>query len=162
MSDEKPQSAEHHAHDHRDGAVPDALGSILSIVCGIHCAATPFILIAVPTISPILGLAHPIFVVLVAAVALWAFIPGYRCHRRKIIFVGAASGLTLLSVGAFFAVHDSVVDVVLTITGVLTMLVTHWYNRRLIRQAHCSSAKNEVVSSTSADVPSKDRALSTF
>ncbi len=128
-----------HKHHHGSDA-PDILGPVLSVACGIHCAATPLLLIAIPTLAPALGLAHPIFVVGVAAVALWAFIPGVRCHGRRMVFALAGVGMTLLVAGAFVAARSATLDVALTVSGAAVMLATHLYNRTLIRAAHATQA----------------------
>lgn len=128
-------SHEDHSHQHTVDP-PDTLGQVLSAVCAVHCVTTPFLLGLIPAAGSVLGGAHPVLLVLVIGVALWAFIPAYRCHRAKHVLVLAVVGIGFLAVGAL-VFHDSlVVDTGLSLVGATLMMAAHWRNRVMLRHAH--------------------------
>jgi hypothetical protein len=123
------------AHAHQTDP-RDTLGQVLSAVCAVHCAATPLVLMLAPAAGSLLGGVHPLLFVFVFAVALWAFIPGYRCHHRAQVLVLAAAGITLLGTAAFLF-HDSIaLDTGFSVAGASVMMLAHWRNRVLLRTAH--------------------------
>lgn len=89
--------------------VPDWLGVCASVACAIHCAAMPFVI----TFLPMLGLSfladegfHQVMVVVCTLLALLAFVPGWRVHRKWLPAGIAVAGLTMIGVAAF-ALEDS-------------------------------------------------------
>jgi hypothetical protein len=123
--------------DHQHGREPsDTLGQVLSAVCAVHCVATPFVLALLPSLGSVVGGAHPLLFALVLGVAVWAFIPGYRCHRRLEVPALAAGGLTLLGVAAFLFHDRLAVDVGLSLLGAGLMMAAHWKNRQALRTCH--------------------------
>ncbi|MEM8734883.1 MAG: MerC domain-containing protein [Planctomycetota bacterium] len=94
----------------RTGAVvPDWLGVVASVACAIHCAAMPFVI----TFLPMLGLSfladeafHKVMVGVCTALALLAFVPGWRVHRRWLPAGIAMAGLTMIGAAAF-ALEDT-------------------------------------------------------
>ena len=81
----------------------DRIGVAASVLCAIHCAIAPFLLIALPTFGSIW--AHPashwgmaLFVVPIAAAMA---IRGFRKHRRKWVLGFAAIGILLVIAGGF-------------------------------------------------------------
>ena len=123
------------AHAHQTDP-KDTLGQVLSAVCAVHCAATPLVLVIAPAAGSVLGGVHPVLFLFVLAVALWALIPGYRCHRRAQVLVLAAAGITLLGTAAFLF-HDSFfLDTGFSVAGAALMMTAHWRNRVLLRTAH--------------------------
>jgi hypothetical protein len=89
--------------------VPDWLGIVASVGCAIHCAAMPFVI----TFLPMLGLSfladeafHKVMVGVCTLLALLAFVPGWRVHRRWLPAGIAVAGLTMIGVAAF-ALEDS-------------------------------------------------------
>ncbi len=88
----------------RSAVWTDRLGMIASIGCAIHCAAMPFVI----AFLPMLGLTfladesfHKIMVFVCLSLAVIAFVPGYRRHRRWLPVVIAGFGLTLIATAAF-------------------------------------------------------------
>ena len=82
----------------------DWLGMIASIGCAIHCAAMPFVFVYLPA----LGLSfladeafHQWMVGVCFAIALTAFVPGWRKHGRILPVVVGSLGLALISIAAF-------------------------------------------------------------
>jgi hypothetical protein len=121
---------------HHESDPPDTLGQVLSAVCVVHCLSTPFVLGLVPAAGSMLGGAHPVLLVIVVAVAAWAFLPAYRCHRAKHVLGLALGGIVLLSLGALVFHADLVLDTAVSLLGAAMMMVAHWRNRVMLRRAH--------------------------
>ena len=82
----------------------DSIGIFASIACAIHCAAMPFVI----GFLPALGLSfladesfHKWMAGVCFLVALAAFVPGFKRHRRCLPGAIAATGLTIVTVAAF-------------------------------------------------------------
>ncbi|PZR09321.1 MAG: hypothetical protein DI536_22325 [Archangium gephyra] len=130
-------SAHTHEHPHQPHSEPsDTLGQVLSAVCAVHCVTTPLFVVLAPAAASVLGGAHPILLALVIGVALWAFIPGYRCHHDKRVLGLALGGITFLAVAAFVFHSSLVVETALSLVGAAMMMFAHWLNRKLLREAH--------------------------
>ena len=103
------------------------------MLCLIHCFATPLVLMLVPTLAGFLGGWHPVLLGGVVLTAAWAFVPGYRYHRSKLVLGLAAIGVSLLAVGVL-AFHDwFAAETALTVSGATLMLGAHWKNRQLAK-----------------------------
>lgn len=82
----------------------DSLGMLASIGCAIHCAAMPFVIANLPS----LGLNfladesfHKWMAVACFAIALAAFVPGFRRHGRWTPALIGSMGLAMISIAAF-------------------------------------------------------------
>tara|TARA_R110002096_G_scaffold114989_6_gene249192 strand:- start:356 stop:943 length:588 start_codon:yes stop_codon:yes gene_type:complete len=80
----------------------DRIGVIASILCAIHCAVTPFLLLLLPTFGKIW--AHPAthwgMALLVVPIAVAMMTAGYRKHRRKWILTAGTMGVAFVVLGA--------------------------------------------------------------
>jgi MerC mercury resistance protein len=123
-----------HSHPHADP--PDTVGQILSAVCAVHCVATPLLVTMAPAAASVLGGAHPVLLVLVIGVALWSFVPGYRCHRSVQVAGLALTGVGLLAVAAFVFHGRLALETGFSLVGATVMMVAHWQNRKRLREAH--------------------------
>ncbi|GMU58590.1 MAG: hypothetical protein AMXMBFR34_03530 [Myxococcaceae bacterium] len=123
-------------HHHHASDPPDTLGQVLSAVCAVHCVATPFLLGLLPAAASVLGGAHPVLLAIVIGVALWAFLPGYRCHRAKHVIGLALGGIAFLALGALVFHDNLAVDTGLSLVGATLMMTAHWRNRVMLRRAH--------------------------
>ncbi len=112
----------------------DLLGTVLSGVCMVHCVSMPALMSAAPAAASVLGGFHPVLLGAVALVALWAFWPGFRVHRRLEVVVLAGLGFSLLAVAAL-AFEESVLETVLSLGGAALMMVAHLRNRALVQAA---------------------------
>lgn len=110
----------------------DWLGQALSVVCLVHCAATPLVLALLPAATGVVAGWHPVLWGLVVVAAAVAFVPGYRHHRRRDVLLWAALGISLLALGAFWESALAWAEVVLSMAGASAMLYAHWRNRQLI------------------------------
>lgn len=140
MSEAHDHAHDHaHEHHHPTGDPPDVMGQVLSAICAVHCVSTPLVLTLAPAAGSVFGGAHPVLLVLVIAVALWAFVPGYRCHHSRRVLVMAVLGVSLLATAAF-GFHDSLpLETALSLMGAGSMMGAHWLNRRLLREAHAQT-----------------------
>ena len=84
----------------------DLLGVIASIGCAIHCAAMPMVV----SYLPLFGLEfladesfHRWMAVICFVIALAAFVPGWRKHRKLVPAAVGAFGLGVISATAFFS-----------------------------------------------------------
>lgn len=82
----------------------DRVGIIASVGCAIHCAAMPLVIAWLPA----LGLSflaeegfHQWMAVLCFGIALAAFVPGWRLHRRLLPAAIGSAGLVLITGAAF-------------------------------------------------------------
>ncbi|MDB4775508.1 MerC domain-containing protein [bacterium] len=90
-------------------AYPDWIGVAASLLCAIHCAAMPFVV----GFLPLLGLSfladpsfHQWMVAVCLAMALVAFVPGWRRHHRAVPAIIGVLGLSLISFAAFAGPDD--------------------------------------------------------
>ncbi len=123
-------------HTHPQGDPPDVLGQVLSAACAVHCVATPVLMTVAPAAGSVFGGAHPVLLLLVIAVALWAFVPGYRCHRNAAVVGFAVGGVSFLSVAALGFEGNLLAETGLSLVGAALMMVAHYKNRVLLRAAH--------------------------
>lgn len=112
------------------------MGQILSAVCAVHCVTTPLVIALAPAAASVLGGAHPVLLALVIGVALWSFVPGYRCHHSRFVLSLALTGITLLAVAAFVLHGNLVAETAVSLVGASVMMTAHWQNRKLLREAH--------------------------
>jgi len=80
----------------------DRIGVVASILCAIHCAATPVLLLFAPAFGEIW--AHPashwIVALLVVPLAMAMAIRGFRLHRQRWIVATGLLGVVLIIAGA--------------------------------------------------------------
>lgn len=124
------------AHAHPQADPPDAVGQILSAVCAVHCVTMPLFITLAPAAASVLGGAHPVLLALVIGVAVWSFVPGYRCHHSKRVAGLALTGISLLALAAFAFPGNLVLETAVSLVGASVMMVAHWQNRKLLREAH--------------------------
>ncbi|WP_158542681.1 MerC domain-containing protein [Lujinxingia litoralis] len=142
-------------HDHAPTPAPiwDRLGIIGSVACIIHCALTPALAGTLAAFG-FLGdaIIHQVMVVLLLAVALLAFWPGFRIHRDLRIVAGAVAGVSLLIATGFMhdvlhhLVHGQAAEIGLTMLGSVILVGTHVANQRLVRAEGCSQADGSCCS----------------
>ncbi len=84
------------------GGRGDRCGVILSVVCAIHCAVTPLILLAAPAFGRVWShpASHWLVAVFVVPLAVFMVTKGYRRHRRKWIVASGVFGIALVLAGA--------------------------------------------------------------
>lgn len=115
----------------------DHLAVGLSGLCLLHCLLLPVAL----AILPFLGQfrddhLHAQVLIVVLPVSLIALSLGFRRHRNAQVLAFGAAGLALLVIGGTIAhsLYGIVADRIFTISGSLTLAVTHYRNSRLSRR----------------------------
>tara|TARA_B110000908_G_C10231567_1_gene440886 strand:+ start:400 stop:807 length:408 start_codon:yes stop_codon:yes gene_type:complete len=88
--------------DFENQSKADRIGIWASILCAIHCALTPVLLIVLPTFGK--AWAHPAthwgMAIIVIPIAVFMMLKGYRKHARKWIVVTGCVGIVLVVIGA--------------------------------------------------------------
>jgi hypothetical protein len=125
----------------------DRFGATGSLICAVHCALTPLLLAAIPSLGLSAWLGDGFeraFVVFVSVLGLFSLLWGYRRHRAF-----RALGLLLLGLATLWAgvlyppLHHPVVlhAIVMTLGGtlvglahVLNLRLNHWH----IHDASCA------------------------
>lgn len=125
----------------------DRFGATGSLICAIHCALTPLMLAAIPSLGLSVWLGdgfERVFVAFVTVLGLFSLLWGYRRHRAFRALMLLLLGLATLWAGVFFPpLHTPVVlhAVVMTLGGTLVGLA-HLVNLRLnhwhIHDASCA------------------------
>ena len=125
----------------------DRFGATGSVICAVHCALTPLLLAAIPSLGLSAWLSHGFergFVLFVTVLGLFSLLWGYRRHRAFRALTLLLVGLAILWAGAYVpALHQHVVvhAVVMTLGGTLVGLA-HVVNLRLnhwhIHDASCA------------------------
>ena len=123
----------------------DKLGICASVLCLIHCIATPVLLLIFPTTNFFffdashMHEAHEIFAVVVVISMLIAVYPTCRKHGHKDIIALALSGITFVLAAVFL--HDTLnehLDHLLTIVGSILLIIAHVKNMK-VRHGKCTS-----------------------
>ena len=90
----------------------DRVGVAASVLCAIHCAIAPILLIALPTFGKIW--AHPASHILVALfvvpIAAFSIRRGYQTHGRRWVAVMATIGILFVLIGAALPAFSKGID----------------------------------------------------
>jgi hypothetical protein len=80
----------------------DRVGVAASILCAIHCALAPILLIFLPTFGKIWAhpASHALVAILIVPLAAFTLFKGYRKHGKRWIAVSAMAGIFLVLFGA--------------------------------------------------------------
>jgi hypothetical protein len=80
----------------------DKVGVAASILCAIHCALAPILLIFLPTFGKIWAhpASHALVAILIVPLAAFTLLKGYRKHGKRWIAVSAMAGIFLVLFGA--------------------------------------------------------------
>ena len=83
-------------------AKADRIGIGASILCAIHCAAAPFLLLLLPAFGKIWAhpLSHILVAMLVVPLAAFSIRRGYLTHQKKWVLVTAYIGIFVVLTGA--------------------------------------------------------------
>jgi len=130
----------------RPAPLLDRLGATGSLLCAIHCALLPLVIVALPSLGIATWLGRNFergFVAFATLLGLFTLLWGYRLHRTARALGLLVPGLTALWLGVQFdPLHDATVPhaVVMTLGGTLVGLA-HLANLRLshahVHGAHC-------------------------
>ena len=80
----------------------DRVGVIASVLCAIHCAATPVLLLFLPVFGKVWShpASHWLMALLVVPLAGVTVATGFKRHRRKWIIASGVLGIVFVLVGA--------------------------------------------------------------
>ena len=133
--------------DSRLRSLLDRFGATGSMICAVHCALTPLLLAAIPSLGLSAWLGDGFergFVLFVTVLGLFSLLWGYRRHRAFRALSLLLAGLAVLWAGAYYPpLHHPVVlhAIVMTLGGTLVGLA-HIVNLRLnhwhIHDASCA------------------------
>lgn len=121
---------------HLDGRAWDRWGLLASVLCVVHCIATPILALTLPAIAAAEGVTHGLLAVAIVLFALLAFVPGLRTHGKRRVVVLGAIGVALIWVALLLPeewVDDAWRDG-LTVAGGLAMVAAHIFNIILCRR----------------------------
>lgn len=94
----------------------DRVGVATSVLCAIHCAIAPILLIALPSFGRVW--AHPASHILVALfvvpIAVFSIRKGYRSHRKRWILITASVGILFVLIGAMLPAFSKASETVAT------------------------------------------------
>lgn len=120
----------------------DRLAIGASLLCALHCAFFPLLLVAFPTL-----LALPVDDEQFHLLLLWFVIPssliaiflGCRRHKDPLVLVFGLIGLSLMIFAAFLG-HDLLGEMGekwMTVIGAILLAAAHWRNFSLCRKDDC-------------------------
>ena len=80
----------------------DRIGVVASVLCAIHCAATPIVLIVLPAFGKVWThpASHWVMAALVIPLAAFMVAMGFRKHRRKWVIASGTLGIVFVLLGA--------------------------------------------------------------
>ena len=80
----------------------DRLGVAASVLCAIHCALAPILLIALPTFGKIWAhpASHALVAIFIVPLAFFSLYKGYKKHQKRWILVSALIGIFFVLGGA--------------------------------------------------------------
>jgi hypothetical protein len=125
----------------------DRLGATGSLLCAIHCALLPLVIVLLPSLGVATWLGRDFeraFVAFATLLGLFTLLWGYRLHRAVRALGLLVPGLAALWLGVFFdPLHEAAIPhaLVMTLGGTLVGLA-HLSNLRLshahVHDAHCA------------------------
>jgi uncharacterized membrane protein YvlD (DUF360 family) len=114
----------------------DRLGISASLLCVVHCVATPFLILLSPLVGSYLSqpLFHIVIVAVVFPVAVWALWMGYRIHRFKRMLWLGIMGLILIIFAMTLGREDTRIEMLFMISAGVFLSAAHYLNLRACRQ----------------------------
>ena len=123
----------------------DKIAISLSVLCVIHCLATPMLIVFLPSVASVWmesELLHMWMVVAVLPTSVLALTLGCKKHRNLKVVVGGIVGLACLLVAVASEVlgFGEVFEKSLTLLGATLISIAHYFNYRLCQQ-HAQSCE---------------------
>jgi uncharacterized membrane protein YfcA len=118
---------------------PDRLGIWVSMLCVVHCIATPFLLSFSSVFAHFLPgeeRTHRTLAILIAVIGAVAIVRGFRVHGRLRILFLMAAGLVCIFTGAYVGdrLPSHNVEVMITLLGSWLMIASHRLNHTFCGQ----------------------------
>ena len=128
-----------------DGRDWDRWGMVASVLCVVHCIATPIAALALPGIAATEGVTHGLLGVAIVLFATLAFVPGLRTHGKHRVLVQGTIGVMLIWTALLLPedlVNDAMRDGI-TVLGGLVTVAAHAFNVVLCRSCSVCCATCE-------------------
>lgn len=138
-------------------------GSMTSLICAIHCALTPFALLALPVIAAhswggldaVLGAflgrtTEWVFLGVIVLLAGFGLLVTYPVHRDMRPGFVSGVGILLLTVSHLWMVPESMGEIALDVIGASLIAWAGFWNRRLCHCLGCHSHEEALPSPQSA------------
>ena len=108
----------------------DIAGVCASLLCVLHCLATPFLITALPALAATEHQTHSVFAVVILLTGTLAFVPGYCKHRKIIIPAAGAAGVATIIAVAMLPEMGSgeTIETLMVVAGGLTLIGAHLRN----------------------------------
>lgn len=128
-------------------AITDRAAIGFSLLCAIHCLATPLALALIPSLAalPLEGEAFHLWMIfLVIPISLFALTVGCRKHKRYSITILGTIGLSIMTAALFVEGLEfgAIIEKTMTVIGAIFVAAGHLWNYRLCRHhdnCHCPS-----------------------
>ena len=119
----------------------------LSLLCAIHCLATPLAIVLIPSLAalPLEGETfHLWMVILVIPTSIFALTMGCKKHKRHRVAILGGIGLSILIAALLVEGFESgeILEKVLTVIGAAFIAAGHLWNFRLCRDHDNCCADN--------------------
>jgi len=113
----------------------DRIGISASILCVVHCLATPFLVIFLPLVGASLAHAwfHALIIAIVVPVAVWALWNGYRVHRHSTMLWYAGFGFLFIGLSVLLGHDHDLIEKAFMIAAGLLLGYAHFLNLRARR-----------------------------
>ncbi len=108
----------------------DKAGIGASLLCLLHCLATPFLITALPILAATEHQTHSVLAVFMLLIGLLAFLPGYRKHRRKAIPGAGAIGLAAIIAATLLPEMEGreTIETLMVVGGGVILIASHLRN----------------------------------
>lgn len=119
----------------------DRFGIGASVLCILHCLATPILVVFLPIIGAVERETHATLALAILAIGLLAFWPGYLQHHRWRIVGSALVGFCLISLGVTTPEEmlSEAAETFATIAGGVMLVTAHLRNAHFCRRCrHCN------------------------
>jgi len=143
-------------------------GSIISLICAVHCALTPVALLALPFLAAHYGISSGaygavfspatewVFLGVIIVVAGFGVLVTYPVHRDRRPAVLTVAGFLVLLFVRLYLETGSTVEIAGDLIGAASIACGGWINRALCRCRICRETSGQDVS---GDAGKRDRAV---
>ena len=108
----------------------DLAGIGASLLCILHCVATPLLVVMLPALEALERQTHAVFALSILCIGLLAFVSGYRRHRRRRVVLLGLAGFGMLSAGVLVpeGAMSEEAEIAVTVLGGATLITAHLRN----------------------------------
>ncbi|GAB4131691.1 MAG: hypothetical protein OHK0045_09480 [Raineya sp.] len=116
----------------------EKLGFSLSLVCALHCLATPFLLAFLPAFGELFPEEWELSVILISfAIAVMIIGRDIQIHRHILPISLLACSFLVLIITHLLAIHNPIFDI-LGIAGILASYLLNWQKLRKAKACACA------------------------